>query len=753
MKSPLRKRLFRLLKQEFGKYLAIFLFMIIMVGFVSGEFVAGRSMFQTYNSSFSTYNIEDGKLELTEKADKELIKTMEKHGIQLYANFYKDETMDSDTIRIYANRKEIDKVCLMEGSMPKTKKEIALDRMYADNNEIHVGDTITIDSKQLKVCGLVALSDYSTLFEKNTDIMFDALDFGTGIMTKEGFDDIRDTHIHYQYSWLYNKKPKNDTEKKKKADTLLEKITEDTFLAGNPLTDYVPQYINQAIHFTGDDIDDDSKMMVIFLYILIVILGFIFAITTKNTINQEATVIGTLRASGYSRMELLRHYIALPIIVSVAASVVGNILGYTVFKDIAVDLYYNSYSLPTYHTVWNANAFWMTTVVPLILMLLINMVIIGRLLQLSPLRFLRHDLVLHKQKKAMRLPKWSFFNRFRLRILFQNKASYLILVLGLFLVNVLMMFGFGLPDTLGSYQQTIENNMIAKYQYVLKTPLETDTKDAEKYCMRSLETVDGIHIGENVTIYGIEKNSKMVNLDVSEDKIYISKAFADKFGYKEGDRITLKEKYEDKEYRFTIDGIYDYQSNVSIFMSISTYRDLFDVDNDTFTGYFSNHKIKDIDEDLIAGIITKSEMTKISRQLDHSMGGMMDLVNGFSVLLALLMIYLLTKIIVERNANSISMVKVLGFTNREISSLYLRTSTWIVVLSALGTSYFALQALGKIWLYYLQSFSGWMPVYVSKWTMAKIIMINLAAYFLIMWIDYRKIQKIPMQEALKNVGE
>ena len=441
MKSPLRKRLFRLLKQEFGKYLAIFLFMIIMVGFVSGEFVAGRSMFQTYNSSFSTYNIEDGKLELTEKADKELIKTMEKHGIQLYANFYKDETMDSDTIRIYANRKEIDKVCLMEGSMPKTKKEIALDRMYADNNEIHVGDTITIDSKQLKVCGLVALSDYSTLFEKNTDIMFDALDFGTGIMTKEGFDDIRDTHIHYQYSWLYNKKPKNDTEKKKKADTLLEKITEDTFLAGNPLTDYVPQYINQAIHFTGDDIDDDSKMMVIFLYILIVILGFIFAITTKNTINQEATVIGTLRASGYSRMELLRHYIALPIIVSVAASVVGNILGYTVFKDIAVDLYYNSYSLPTYHTVWNANAFWMTTVVPLILMLLINMVIIGRLLQLSPLRFLRHDLVLHKQKKAMRLPKWSFFNRFRLRILFQNKASYLILVLGLFLVNVLMMFG------------------------------------------------------------------------------------------------------------------------------------------------------------------------------------------------------------------------------------------------------------------------------------------------------------------------
>ena len=133
MKSPLRKRLFRLLKQEFGKYLAIFLFMIIMVGFVSGEFVAGRSMFQTYNSSFSTYNIEDGKLELTEKADKELIKTMEKHGIQLYANFYKDETMDSDTIRIYANRKEIDKVicALAEITDPVGRRQASRVQKYA----------------------------------------------------------------------------------------------------------------------------------------------------------------------------------------------------------------------------------------------------------------------------------------------------------------------------------------------------------------------------------------------------------------------------------------------------------------------------------------------------------------------------------------------------------------------------------------------------------------------------------------------
>ena len=44
MKNPLRKRLLRELVSEFGKYLVIFLFMAVTIGFVSGFLVAGDSM-------------------------------------------------------------------------------------------------------------------------------------------------------------------------------------------------------------------------------------------------------------------------------------------------------------------------------------------------------------------------------------------------------------------------------------------------------------------------------------------------------------------------------------------------------------------------------------------------------------------------------------------------------------------------------------------------------------------------------------
>lgn len=55
----------------------------------------------------------------------------------------------------------------------------------------------------------------------------------------------------------------------------------------------------------GIDIEGDNTMITVFLYLVMVIIAFVFAITTGNTIAKEANVIGTLRASGYTRASLL----------------------------------------------------------------------------------------------------------------------------------------------------------------------------------------------------------------------------------------------------------------------------------------------------------------------------------------------------------------------------------------------------------------------------------------------------------------
>ena len=770
MKSPLRKRIPRELKGEFGKYLVVFLLMVLTIGFVSGFLVADGSMLKAYDESFDKYNIENGNFRTAEKVYRSQWKDIEAAGVTLYENYYIEEALDNgSTMRFFKNREQVNKVCLMKGEMPSEQGEIAIDRMYADNNSLQVGDTLTGGKKSWKITGLVALSDYSALFQNNNDSMFDSVKFGVGVVTPEEFETLSQEKLQYNYAWIYNKQPENEKEEKKVSEDLMEDI-------GNVVTleTFVPRYLNQAIIFTGDDMGGDKAMVVMLLYIVIVIMAFVFGITISNTIRKEAGVIGTLRASGYTRRELILHYMTLPVLVTLAGALVGNILGYTIFKGVCAGMYYGSYSLPTYVTVWNAEAFLLTTVVPVIIMILINYAVLRYRLQLSPLKFLRRDFSGKKQKRAMYLsPKIGIFSRFRLRVIFQNVSNYLVLFVGVIFANLLLFFGMLLPSALDHYQLEIQENMLAKYQYMLSVPASvssgnkldgmislleyymdtrTDNKDAEKFSAYSLNTMPGKYKSEEIVLYGVEPESQYIHADLSGDGVYISSAYADKFRIKEGDTIILKEKYEKYEYSFKVDGIYDYTASLCVFMERDKLNKVFDLGDDYFGGYFSNTEIKDIDSKYIGSVIDLESLTKISRQLDVSMGDMMGMMYGFSVIIFLVVIYLLSKVIIEKNAQAISMTKILGYTDGEISRLYILSTSLVVVICLLLSLPIERQIMEVLFReMMLSSISGWITMWVDPMIYVKMMAIGIATYAVVAVLEFRRIRHVPMDEALKNV--
>lgn len=759
MKNPLIKRLPREFAGEIAKYIVIFIFMTAVIGLISGFLIADGSMLDTYNKSFDKYNIENGNFELYPKADDKLIDRLEEENVTIYENFYKEETVkvhnneklsedDQSVIRFYINRKDIDKVDVMEGRLAEDINEIAIDRMYAVNNNIKVGDTINAGGRILKVTGYVALSDYSCLFSDNSDTMFDSVKFGVGVVSESCFEAYDDTHIHYVYSWKYDNEPADDIEEKEMADDFMKVISNNAIL-----TNYIPGYLNQAIHFTGDDIGSDRAMMIVLLYVVIVIMAFVFAVTTNNTIFKEANVIGTLRASGYTRGELLAHYILLPIIVTIIGALVGNILGYTVFKNIFVNTYYESYSLTTYTTLWNAEAFLLTTIVPFVIMVVINVLIIGYRLRLSPLKFLRKDLAVRKKKKALRLPGFKFFNIFRLRIIIQNMPNYITLFIGILFANILLIFGLMMSPLLAHYQNEIQDKLIAQHQYVLKVPVEVDNDEAEKYCAKTLSTIDGRLKSEDVLIYGAANNSRYIDINSNKLKpgeVYVSNGYAEKFRINKGDKITLKEKYEDKEYTFTVKGMYDYPSSFAIFMSDDYFKDIFDKAEDYYSGYLSSEKL-DIDEKYVATEITLDDLTKVSRQLDRSMGTSFELVKIFAVVLFAVLMFLLTKLIVEKNSTSISMVKILGYSNREISRLYVTSTTIVVVISVIINIMLSVVIMNWLFRVFMEQMSGWISCYYAPYVFVLMFVLNVGVYALISVFMMYKIKKIPMDEALKNV--
>ncbi|MGN0586635.1 MAG: FtsX-like permease family protein, partial [Oscillospiraceae bacterium] len=520
---------------------------------------------------------------------------------------------------------------------------------------------------------------------------------------------------------------------------------------------YVPRYLNQAIIFSIDDIGGDEAGTMVMCYMMIAIIAFIFAVTISNTIVSEAGVIGTLRASGYTKGELIRHYMILPIIVTFAAAVVGNVIGYTVMKDFFVNLYRDSYSLTTYKTIWDPSAFLLSTVVPIVLMLLINLTVLVSKLKLSPLKFLRHDLKKNRNKKAMRLnTKIPFKTRFSLRIFFTNLPGYIVMIIGILFGAVIISFGDMFPRMLDSYKDIIIRDMISEYQYVLYDCEEADEitdVQAEKYASSSFDYSKEGYLTDSITVYGTVKNSRYIHAEIPEGKALISTGISEKFGLGVGDIITLDEKYKrDSSYEIEIGGIYDYQSSLAIFINIDDYNSIFGEKPNYFTGYFSNSELTELDNDDIAAVITANDYTKLSDQLTVSMSGMMDIFKWFGAMFFVIVVYVLCKQVIERNFQSIAMTKILGFRNGEIGSLYI-ASTSIAVLVGLIISIpfidIAMRAVFKGYLYTMMT--GFIPYIMSPMTYIVTVSTGLICYAVVALLQIRKVSRVSKSEALKNV--
>ena len=219
-----------------------------------------------------------------------------------------------------------------------------------------------------------------------------------------------------------------------------------------------------------------------------------------------------------------------------------------------------------------------------------------------------------------------------------------------------------------------------------------------------------------------------------------------------GDTITLKEKYEKEKYSFKIAGVYDYTAALCVFMPRSELNDIFDLGEDYYSGYFSDTELTDIKSQYIGSVVDLDALTKISRQLDVSMGSMMGMVNGFAIMIYMVLIYLLSKIIIEKNAQSISMVKILGYTNGEISRLYIMSTSLVVVfclLLSLPLETVIMKVLFREMM--LSSISGWITLWIDPMIYVQMFAAGIITYGIVALLEFRRVKKVPMDEALKNI--
>ena len=502
--SPLIKRLPRELVHNIGKYLGIFLLMAVSIALTSGFLLAAHSISVIIDDMPETYVIEDGRFTTAFEATDEQLDAVrdaasDSRGIELYKNYSFDTSFEKTqgdnarncTVRTFEHRSQVDLAAYAQGGEPQAADEIAIDRVFATNNDVSMGDTVALNGVEFHVVGIMTLADNQALFQGNSDFTVNTLSFGVAEVSSEGFKALENTGFLPSYTYSYRFADR-DLSVADRVDIEKDMVSALSDAHAN-VTDLTDVDSNQGIGYAKDDVSGDSAMWTTLLYIIIVIMAFVFVVLTSGTIEEESAIIGTLLASGYRRRELVAHYLALPCIVGIAAAAVGNVVGFTLMSEPMRNLYYGSYSLPPYYATWSWGVFFQTTVVPVAVLVLVTLVGLLRKMGHTPLQFLRHETSKGGVKRGFALPeRLSFTARFRLRVFLRNFGNFATLFVGIGFASLLLLFSLAILPTMSHYAENLHNTVVAQHQYSLKAPLELEGTSDEREAWKAADTLQGV---------------------------------------------------------------------------------------------------------------------------------------------------------------------------------------------------------------------------------------------------------------------
>ena len=767
MASPLRKRFPRELKNNLGKYLGIFLLMSVTIALTSGFLLAAHSIGVIIDDMPEKYSIEDTRFTTAFEATDEQLnaaddaaREAEAGGADIFRNWSFDADFNhaqgddgrNRTLRVYQHRTQVDLAAYAEGRVPEAADEVAVDRVFATNNGITVGEEVKLFGQRFTVCGIMTTSDNQALFQNNSDFTVNTLTFGVAEVSESGFAALEATGHQpaYTYSVRFADRDLTVAQRTDAEKDMMRALS----TAGATVDDLTDSSANQGIGYAAEDVSGDSTMWSVLLYMIIVIMAFVFVVLTSGTIEEESAIIGTLLASGYRRRELVTHYLALPAAVGIAAAVVGNVAGYTLMSEPMRNLYYGSYSLPPYYATWSWGVFAQTTVLPVATLVGITLLGLLRKMGHTPLEFLRHETSKGGVKRGFALPeRLSFTTRFRLRVFLRNLGNFATLFVGIGFASMLLLFSLAILPTMTHYAENLHNNVLAEHMYTLKAPLEVDNAQAEKYAVYSLEYDRGEGSGtETITVYGVPEDSRYWDgLAVGDGHVVFGNGLIDKFRFANGQTVSLYDKYEDETREVAYEGdayTWGTKSDMAVYMSLDDFNRFFGNDAGYFNGYASDQAL-DLDARYLASDLTPESMDAIGEQFVGMMDDMIGMLMWLSVFIFLVFIYLLTKSVIDRSARSISYMKVFGYRDPEISRLYVRSITLTVIVSLVVCQPLIIGGLTLLFRAMLLAYNGNIEIYVPMTAIAEVIAIGFATYLAVALLHIRRIKRVPLALALK----
>ncbi|MBD5643093.1 FtsX-like permease family protein [Clostridium botulinum] len=666
----LSKRIKRVIKSNKGSYIGCTLLVLLSCILFSSFNIAFRNIDKNFKEFVKDYNIDSAKF-MVNKPIEDIKNIEDKFNLSLEKRYEMDYNLDDSTLRIFSKTSKINKPYIIQGRNLKNKNEILLDPYFSRGKNINLGDKIKIQGQDFKVVGFFSIPDYIYPLKSETDLIWDAKKFGIASMPEEDMKKLKGIRTFYHA--VLKKNNENDFKK-----YIGEKYN---------IVSYTERDNNVRYTLVKTKMDSSILMAITMPMVIILLTSTLLAIVMWRIIKTDLKQIGTLYALGYKKSEILKHYISYPIIIGIIGGVIGTLLGIVLSKPLDT-LMRNYFNIPLIKENYSINYIILSPIIPLFFLILASFIVILKVLKMSPVNLMKgfkNKGRINKIEKNLKLYKFRFKNKFKIREITRNIGRTTILLVGITIASMLLLMGFMIKDSMDSLIKAQNNINQYEYNYILKTLQIQKNYAGEKYNVSSFKVQND---KEPIPIYGIDKDSKLISLKdskgekIQSNKVILTKALAEKLNINKGDRIKIYNVYKDKEFFINIDEIADNYSTKSIYIPLDKFNTMMNYEKNSYIGVYSKEKL-DIDENLIFKVESKKETEEAFKTMIQPMKYSLTIMAIFAFIIALIVIYVVTSIIVEENKGNISMLKVLGYKKEEINSLILDTEKIPVLIGYL----------------------------------------------------------------------
>lgn len=818
MKTKLLKHIFMKIKDNYKRFLSLICMAFLGVGFYVGIQSSSPDMLKTLDNFYDENNVYDisviSNVGLTED---DLLKLSKIKNVELAINIQeKDSYLEIEennyVVKLIEYNSQMNNVYIKEGRLPKNNNEVSVDNALLENNNLKLGDSITIDGKKYSIVGNVISPLYFSAERPNSNLGSGKVDYYiyvyNGSLDLEAYSNIyitvKGAKKHLTNSDSYKKLINNvkkdidlikDKQQDIRYDELYSDIIETSEMYGISIDEskfIKPKwYIYDRLDNTSykeliNASDNLKKIGNIFPIIFFAISVLVSLISMMRMIEEDRVENGTLKSLGYNSFHITLKYVIYSLLATTIGSSVGAIFGSYMIPNVIWNIYKKIFFIPKFiyllKSDYNALGLWIC----ILCICGTSIIVCIKNLREVPANLMRPKAPKSGKKILLERinfiwKKLKFSDKITIRNIFRYKSRVITTILGIAGCTALILAGFGLKDSIKDVIDFQFNNII-KYDKMLMTNESINQIDIEKELLNDDKVENYTNVNtQNIKVLfndeqhevtmitpddfkSISKSISLIDLktnniidNISDNSCIISEKTAKLLDIDVGDKISLLDN-DNNKYDIKVSYIIKNYINQYLYINKNTYNNL-----------FNNYKINSI-------LISLKEEDKNSKEFDKKYisngyaltivdiddikSSMSDMLSSIDSIVAILIIaaaylafvvlYNLSNINISERKREIATLKVLGFYPSEVDK-YINRETVLLTILGIG--------IGLLFGSYLSHFiiSTCEPDYIMfdrhVYTLSYFYSLFITVIFTIIVtiVTHFNLKKINMVTSLKNV--